>query len=341
MPNVRYIQASNIVPKAARWLWPGFIPSGLLTLLAGSAGEGKSAISMDIAAAVSAGGVLPTGEKAEKGRVIICNPEDDAACIIVPRLMAASANMANVSFPNTVDERRFDIEDVHVVEATVAKFFGTDNPVRLLIIDPITSVASGTSGRAVRGAMERLARMAQRYDFAILGITHFSKGSSRKALPERVIGSQAYGAVARMVLATIPAKENGNLKNLLVKVKSNVASTSGFLPYEVQQIDLEGGFVASAVQWGEMSSAAYSEDELDEEESALTTAREFLRQALAQGPRAMRELEEEMQFFGFSMKTLRRAKDADGVKTRKEGSCWVWFMPDTEEKKLVMQGTEP
>ena len=52
-PPVRFTNFSHILPRPLRWLWPGHIPLGKLTLLAGDPGIGKSLLTLDIAARLS------------------------------------------------------------------------------------------------------------------------------------------------------------------------------------------------------------------------------------------------------------------------------------------------
>jgi AAA domain len=50
-----------IVPSAPAWLWPGRIPAGEVTLLAGPCGVGKSFVTADVAGRVSRGDPMPGG----------------------------------------------------------------------------------------------------------------------------------------------------------------------------------------------------------------------------------------------------------------------------------------
>ena len=46
---------ADVTPRAVRWLWPDRIPLGKLTLIAGEPGQGKSFLTMDLAARVTTG----------------------------------------------------------------------------------------------------------------------------------------------------------------------------------------------------------------------------------------------------------------------------------------------
>jgi hypothetical protein len=61
-PTVKMTCAADITPRQVEWLWPGRVPLGMLTLLAGDPKLGKSCVTLGIAAAVSRGAPLPGGD---------------------------------------------------------------------------------------------------------------------------------------------------------------------------------------------------------------------------------------------------------------------------------------
>jgi hypothetical protein len=58
---------ADVTPTSVRWLWPGRIAMGRLTLLVGRPGEGKSFLTTDLAARVSTGRPWPDGSDASAG----------------------------------------------------------------------------------------------------------------------------------------------------------------------------------------------------------------------------------------------------------------------------------
>jgi hypothetical protein len=66
--------------------------------------------------------------------------------------------------------------------------------------------------------------LAQRLDCAALGITHFSKGTGGREPIERITGSLAFGALARVVLVAAKLPEDrpeGGPARILARAKSN------------------------------------------------------------------------------------------------------------------------
>ena len=53
--GVRLIRGDSVALEPVRWLWPGFLPAGVLTLLGGAPGCGKTTIALSVAATISSG----------------------------------------------------------------------------------------------------------------------------------------------------------------------------------------------------------------------------------------------------------------------------------------------
>ena len=90
--------ASTITKEHRVWLWPGFLGRNKVAHFGGSSTEGKSPVTLDLAARVSAGLPWPDGTENELGPrgVIILAAEDDWSDTIIPRLELAGANLSNI-----------------------------------------------------------------------------------------------------------------------------------------------------------------------------------------------------------------------------------------------------
>lgn len=55
-PAVRLVRGDAVALEPVRWLWPGYLPAGMLTLLGGAPGCGKTTIALALAAVVTRGG---------------------------------------------------------------------------------------------------------------------------------------------------------------------------------------------------------------------------------------------------------------------------------------------
>lgn len=338
--GVELIPAATLKPEPIRWLWPGWLARGKLHVLAGAPGTGKTTIAMNLAACVSAGSALPSGFRPYCGNVLIWSGEDDPKDTLVPRLIAAGADMSRICFIGSVHENGkrhpFDpARDMAKLVAAVAKMDG----VALLIVDPLVSAVSGDSHKnaEVRRALTPLVELAAKLDAALLGITHYSKGTQGRDPLERVSGSLAFGALARLVFGTVKqeAEEGQPQRMMLARAKSNIGPDGGGFPYAIEQTELPDGIATSRIVWGsavegtarELLAEAEPDDSSHDGDAAT-----FLRNLLADGQRAAREIYREAESAGYSRDQMKRAKRRAGVATVKEGmeGGWVWRLPAAE-----------
>ncbi len=334
--SVSLLQGSEIEETPITWLWDGYLPQGKLTLLAGAGGTGKSTLAFSITSTITTAGRWPDGTHCNQaGNVLIWSSEDDPADTIKPRLMAVNADPSRYGvIQGTIDENgirdAFDAgRDMDSLRDAVKGVGG----IRLLIIDPIVTAVTGDMHKAndVRRSLQAIVDFAAEMNCAVLGITHFAKGTAGKNSAERVIGSQAFAALARMVL--VAAKEEESDRRVFTRAKSNNSVDSGGFSYTIEAIPLHRGIIATRVVWGEAlegssrSILAEVEGEETDETSQMSKAQSFLIDALKHGPVPSKELmEHAREQHGISAKTCRRAKDELGIQARKAGMTggWLW-----------------
>ncbi|TDG02092.1 topoisomerase [Paraburkholderia guartelaensis] len=333
--GVLLTRAADVTPERVEWLWPGFLPLGKLSVLAGCAGVGKTTIAMHFAAVVSCAGSWPDGCACrEPGNVLIWSGEDDAADTLVPRLLAAGADLASVRFiDGTVDAdgrlQPFDpASDIPRLAQRIAALGGA----HLLIIDPIVSAVSGDAHKAndVRRNLQPLVDLAASYHCAVLGISHFSKGSRGNAPVERVIGSQAFGALARMVL--VAAHDDASERHVFARAKSNIAPDTGGFSYALEQVDCVA-YEASRIAWGEWLDGNARDllgdvEQDGDDKTEFDEATVMLADLLADGPVMASRLAWDAQGAGYSWKTMQRAARKLGVEKRKVSMSggWQWAL---------------
>src|SRR5947199_9749148 len=68
----------DIESKPVEWLWPGWVPLGKIIVLGGQADVGKSTLLLDLAARVSATGLMPDSTQGSAGNVVIMSAQDGA-----------------------------------------------------------------------------------------------------------------------------------------------------------------------------------------------------------------------------------------------------------------------
>jgi putative DNA primase/helicase len=208
--------------------------------------------------------------------------------------------------------------------------------VSLLVIDPIVTAVTGDMHKAndVRRSLQAIVDFAAEMNCAVIGITHFAKGTAGKNSAERVIGSQAFAALARMVL--VAAKEEDSQNRVFTRAKSNNSADTGGFGYTIEAIMLPGGIEATRIVWGESlegssrSILSEIEGEANEESGQLGAAKQFLINTLRNGPTPSKELlEHAREGFGVSAVTLRRAQKELGIVATKAtfAGGWNWSLP--------------
>ncbi|MFZ4874998.1 AAA family ATPase [Janthinobacterium sp. Mn2066] len=333
--------ASDIKPQPITWLWPAWLPAGKLTILAGAAGTGKTTLALGLAAVLTAGGTWPDGSACKrKGNVLVWSSEDVADDTLVPRLIASGADLSRCHFIEGITENGESVpfdpaQDIPQLHRAVEAIGG----VSLLLIDPIVSAVAGDMHRAndVRRSLQAVVDFAEVHQCAVIGITHFAKGGAGKAPQDRVIGSQAFGALARMVLVT--AKEEDGSRRVLARAKSNIAPDDGGVSYSLGMKSIDGGIEATHAVWeGTIDGTAreiLGEVEHDENEGGDGGQRDDLERMLidtltdAGGRMATKALQAEIRDAGHSWDAAKRIKKSLGIEAVKAsmGGAWMWCLP--------------
>jgi putative DNA primase/helicase len=327
------IPADRLHPEPISWLWDGWLARGKVHVLAGAPGTGKTSLALALTATLTTAGRWPDGTTAGVGSVLIWSGEDDPRDTLVPRLLACGADLSRVSFVGSVVEadgtRSFDpARDGDLLREHAAAM---DPPPALLIVDPIVSaVAGGDSHKnaEVRRALQPLVDLAVSVRCVVLGISHFSKGTAGRDPVERVTGSLAFGALARVVLAAAKLSEDDGGGRMLARAKNNIGIDSGGYGYDLEPLELPDhpGVHTTRVVWGapmegtarELLSKAESLGD-PEEQSAMEDAKEWLGHTLRFGPVDGKEIKKLARAEGIAERTLYRAAGALGVARKAAG----------------------
>jgi hypothetical protein len=340
---------ANVKPEPISWLWPGLIPRGKITLIAGDPGLGKSLISSMLASVASKGYTWPlTDSHSPIGDVVLLSAEDDPADTIRPRLDAAGADCSRVHIIESIKEtitdgsvthRMFSFkQDITALDECLSSF----PDCKLVIVDPVSAYMDGTDGNSntdIRGLFAPLAALAMKYKVAVVLIQHLNKSGGTNAL-YRSIGSIAFVGAARS--AFIVTKDPDNPKRrLFMPTKNNLAEESNGLAYSV--IEAENG--APVIVWESdpitiTANDALAVPEQNEERTATDEAVAFLRDLLSAGPMQVSKIEKESRQAGINSKPLRSARIRLGIKSVKssfEGG-WVWALP---QDALNVQDAQP
>jgi putative DNA primase/helicase len=318
-------------------------------VLAGDPGLGKSTLLIEIAALHSKGGEFPCGEgRAQLCETLILTAEDGLRDTLIPRLIAAEADLSKIHFltgtkvEGSDDETLFDLSrDTAVLGKTLR-----DNPnIRNLIIDPLTAYLGATKAKEnseVRRVLAPLVRLIEETRVLAIANNHLNK-SAGKAL-YRVLDSIAFVAVGRIVHLIIKDADNHDNRKFICD-KTNIGSKPLGLTYMIQKawiVDKETGeeIETSRICWGTQHIDESADEALNDDPPELThkdDAINFLRQVLANGPMSVADIETEARsarVLGENQsisqsKPFRAAREALGIVPKKTSMAggWAWALP--------------
>ena len=332
--------ANEISPEPIDWLWPQYLARGMLHLVAGDPGSGKTTVTLDFVARLTQGEAFPDGTLSKKGHVLIWSGEESIQHVIIPRLIAAGADLSQVRF---IQGRVKDGEDQPFDPANDMEALRTEalklDEISLVVFDPIVSIIRRDSHKnaETRRDLQPVVDLAKELNCAVIGITHFAKGTSGKNPLERIIGSVAFSAVTRLafVVGKYALPDGSEVKRVFIRAKGVGQEGGGFL-FKINEFEIRPDnkpIQTSVVSWGQRltGSAQAILDEIesaakDASSSVLNEAVGFLKAELKDGPMASSELIDRARLEGFSKSTLRRAKDTGVAYAYKHGDAWYWSL---------------
>jgi hypothetical protein len=350
-----FVRLSQVREEALEWLWPGHLPLGVITMLDGDPGLGKSLVSLDLAARVVRGLPMPDGAPGTAGGVVLLSAEDPLAQVIKPRLRAAGVSAEGlleriIGLPVVTEvdpasgvtyERPLALPaDVPVI-AEAARAVDA----RLVVIDPLMAYlerrVNSWSDQDMRSALAPLARMAEELRLAVLILRHLNKATGASAL-HRGGGSIGIIGAARAgwVMARDPDEPTG--ARVLAFPKNNLWGDD----YPSLRVRVcAGADGLPRLAWDGVS--PYSANQLLSQPPAGTStgtaagapagqtmrshAMEWLSAALAGGPCSSAELIARAAEEGVSKFALRIARERLAVETTREGfgaaGRTLWALP--------------
>jgi hypothetical protein len=337
----RTLRLSDLRPEPVDWLWPGRVAAGKVMLIDGDPSQGKSLLTLDLAARLTFGRELPDGHVPTGPlSVVLVGSEDDLRDTVLPRLAAARADLGRVhafagrSAGGAGDRPPVFPDDVGLLCEAVE-----ETSARLVIVDPLAAyLRPGVSGNdaLVRRALAPLVELAERTRAAVVLVRHLNKGGRGQQAIYRGGGSIALIGVTRTAFLVGPDPEDPEL-HVLACTKNNLGWPPPSLAFRIQG-DEQGRAV---VAWAGVSDLSADELVLTPSRrygGALHGAKEFLRGLLEEGPCGAEEVCRRAGESGIAERTLRRAKAELGVTSVKpcdDGAGWVWQLPGKKDEDAV------
>ena len=236
------ILCSDIKPLPTAWLWAGRLPFAEVPWLFGMGGVGKGFFTIDLATRVTNGWPMPDGTPSVQGNVILVCPEDKPESTVVPRLMAAGADLTKVKILSKVIrggiETTFTLpDDIDILREQIDLL----KPVPFVVVDNLMAVAnervSTYRNQTVRAKIiDPLEQLAEDTGVCILVVAHLNKGNWKDIL-QGANGSKGITDAGRVVFGLVKDPTNP-ARRILVNAKNNLGPEARNMVYEIVESDI-------------------------------------------------------------------------------------------------------
>jgi len=340
-----FTKASAITPRPVRWAWDtapdaepqdreGRFPSGSLVLAVGRAGVGKSQFACWLTARVTTG-TLPGAGYGQPRSVMYAATEDSWAMTIVPRLIAAGADLDRVYHVKVLSDEETHARLTLPTDTSMLERGLVEHGVALVVMDPLLSLIDSSindyRAREVREALEPLVALADRTRTLLLGLAHFTKGSGTDPLM-LVSGSAAFGQLVRSAVAFARDDEaedelfvcstiknnlgRENLPSLAYRIAPHAVDTPEGEAW-VSRLEFTGEEATRSVRDLLIRSSTVDPDEQGQRDEAA----EWLTSYLVDqgGAAAAADVLKAARGDGISQRTLERARSRAGVTSKRAG----------------------
>jgi hypothetical protein len=329
------ITLSSVEAKPVPWLWQPYLAYGMINLLSGEPGCGKTFLALAFAAALTTGRIPYLGEPCRPHDVVYLSIENSPEYVVRPRFdsLEGDANRLHVLQGAVTGEgpkaRREGVRlsDIPLLESALKQ-----TNARFLVVDPIQSYLGGEvdmhRSNETRPILDGLAALAQKYRVCLLILRHFAKSPSGSPI-NRGLGSIDITGAARTELHAGKRDQ----QSAMVHAKTNIGELGESIGFEIKAgiFRWTGATTISAL---DLAASGMAEEDRD----AINEAAQYLDDTLKGGPKPAGEIFSEAKDLGFSTSTIRRAKLRLGVKSRKKSGekygKFEWFMEGWEDGQI-------
>jgi hypothetical protein len=245
-------------------------------------------------------------------------------------------------------ERAFTLDDLAALEDGIV-----DLPVKLVVLDPVTSFAAGrdtSAGKDVRPMAQMIKDFAARHALAVLGITHSRKMAATNA-DDLICGSQEWSAVPRqtwhvygderdVIREWLPGKHN--LSGRPPGYSYEICTIEKLLPITRTDGTVKDCKVTVPFIEFRSTNNRHANDPLEElmdrekrrrENSADAAKTLLLDQIDIEHGTPSVSIEAEAKRRGISERALRKAKKDLGLESKRVGKEWRLFFPSITLEK--------
>ena len=305
------VRMTDVRATRPQFVWAPYIPRDCLTICEGEPGSRKSFLALQVASDVTQGrSILGTDPTVAPQNALLFSAEDDLGATVKRRLAAMGADQDRI-IAVTKDLNLAQDADRSYFERLLRK-----HSPALVILDTMSVYVQVADSKA-RPILSKLAALARKYKTAILMLRHLRKAGGNAI--NRGYGSIHYIGAVRSAFAIVKNPLDDG-QSVLIHSKSNLSETGPLVVFRITN-----GALARVID-----SPLTPQDLLKpRQQERNEEAKEFLREALVEGPRPGEEIKAAASAAGISHATLRRAKDGIGVVVHKGGNRgpWTWELP--------------
>jgi hypothetical protein len=345
IPEGVFKRIGEITMQGVEWLVNDYIPIGVVTLLAGEGGHGKSTLLCDLAAAVLKGDKWLNRFEVVQGGVVLIVTEGvteirsklegygitDGDPLIIVDLTAWDGYTplkATQALPEILRQAKERLGDtpVKLVGLDCLRGFGFD--------EKQATRQKGDRLPTVREIYNPLTDFAQREGSAVVVTHHFRKllpEERRHLYPKRKKGKEVAPDIDINLLRNLIAGTADIVnaaRHALVVVSDIEAGTGVIVPVKSNRSQVLG----TPIRYDWEAETPTFLRFMAEDETVIEKATAFLRRVLSNGAMASEKVKELAEKEGISGRTLWRAKSRLGVKSAKrvdgDEVMWIWFLPD-------------
>jgi putative DNA primase/helicase len=348
---VELVCAADVKVRNKNWIWEGHLLRGALELMTGQPDVGKSQTQIHFMACATGGLPWPDGAPAiEPMNVIMVTAEDAIDTDVVPRLMAAGADLKRVHILKCIRtdklKRQFLLaEDLEKLEQVMIQM----GNVGLICIDPITAYMGGKMDShkttEVRSQLGPLKDFSERNNVAISAITHPAKNAGARAI-DHFIGSQAFIAAARIghacfeetdeegiptgriLFTNVSGSGHRKMPTLAYRIEGTDVSPEPFIQIETSRVVWDKKAINVSANQAATTAKGKTKAKDDEAPSEVM---DFLRMMIDAGGGwgKQKEIAAQGKALGFSDKEMRTARKKLAVVSKRKGGSgddgwWEW-----------------
>ena len=300
---------------AMEWQWPGWLPVGMITLLAGEPGIGKSALALALAASITRGDEWPDHTQGPGQGKVVWAETEEAQRPNLDRARAWQIPLRSMIVPST----RGLFADSHLdrKEAWSDLVLAAQLPsVALVVVDSLRGAHRGDENSSqVVELLTNLASLARDAKIAVLAIHHLRKKSihdpNASITLDRIRGSSAIAATPRVIWAVDRPNPLAGDHLRLYQIKNNLARYPDELGFTITGKGVDYISVPEPLS----------------RKTQLEKATELLLILLEGREVPSTEVWSSAEAAGLSKNTLQRAKKDLGAVSVRKGRKWWWRLP--------------